>query len=222
MHAQSLHAAQDVSIKSRGEAVGELAFIFRLRHLCSASVGKQIATLFALSVDDYQHLCATYVEDAGKVVEEIIQTVDSTGAAGKSQASANSASSALRSSEQAQRRVDNAIRRQTEQQVIAFIHATAAGDVRTVSRILEAGKVDVDESDHNDRTALHLAASKGHKELVRLLLECHGASHALKDCYGRLPLDDAICHGHLPVVQVRFHACLPHSGVHAHAIRPLG
>jgi hypothetical protein len=203
MHKLTVAPIQETIVKRNGEILGEVAFIFRLRHLYSACVGKASATLFTLSADAYQHVCSTYVEDAGKVVEEIIHAVEMSGSPGKSQTSGTSwASVAVRSSEQAQTKMNEAIRRQTEQYAIAFIEAAAQNDTKTVIRILESGEVDVDESDYDDRTSLHLAASNGHADLVHLLLERYGASHTVKDRYNSTPLDDAIREGHLEVVEL--------------------
>jgi len=195
---------QDSTVKARGDLIGEVAFLFRLRHVQSAHIGKATATLFLLSSDDYQHVCASYVDDAAKVVEELIHTVESGSSAGRSQASGTSmASNALRTSQLAQQRVSEAVQRHTEQYAVAFIDATAKNDVRAVTGNLATGQIDVDEtSDYDQRTALHLAASKGHLDLVRLLLERHGASHAVRDRYGGTPLDDAIRHGHVDVVHL--------------------
>jgi hyperpolarization activated cyclic nucleotide-gated potassium channel 4 len=107
----------------------------------------------------------------------------------------------LHASKSAQEKVHDAVRRQIEQYAIAFIDAAAHNDVAFVTRILDSGKVDVDESDYDDRTALHLAASNGHSDMVRLLVERYGASHTVKDRYGGTPLDDAIREGHLDIVK---------------------
>jgi ankyrin repeat protein len=194
---------QETIVKSKGELIADLAFVFRLRHLYSACVGKASSTLFILSVDAYHHVCSTYVDDAAKVVETTIHAVELSGAQGKSQTSGTSAAStALRASEQAQERVNEAVRRQTEQYALSFIEAAAQNDAKSVTRILDTGKLDVDESDYDGRTALHLAASNGHTDMVQLLLERYGASHTVKDRYNGTPLDDAIREGHLEVVQL--------------------
>jgi ankyrin repeat protein len=191
---------QEVTVKAKGDVVGELAFIFRLRHLFTACVGKTSSTLFTLPSDSYQHVCSTYLDDASKVVEAVIQTVASGGSAGKSQASGTSQSS-LHGSRYAQQKVNEEIRRHTEQYAAAYIDAAAQNDIVAVSRFLDSGRVDVDESDYDERTALHLAASNGHAGLVRLLVERYGASHTLKDRYGGSPLNDAIREGHMDIVK---------------------
>jgi len=45
--------------------------------------------------------------------------------------------------------------------------------------------------DYDGRTALHLAASEGHLEIVKYLMS-HGANANIVDARGNKPLDDAI------------------------------
>lgn len=52
----------------------------------------------------------------------------------------------------------------------------------------------VDASDYDSRTGLHVAASEGHMNVIRLLVERYNARHNLQDRYGGTPLDDAIQH----------------------------
>lgn len=76
------------------------------------------------------------------------------------------------------------MRRRTEQSVVRFIDAVSNQDLRKMHEMLESGTVDVDESDYDLRTALHIAASMGHRATVRILIERHSASHTVKDRYG--------------------------------------
>lgn len=57
----------------------------------------------------------------------------------------------------------------------------------------------VNESNYDDRTALHIAASMGHKSIVKTLVERYNASASVKDRYGGTPLDDAIREGHAEI-----------------------
>lgn len=59
----------------------------------------------------------------------------------------------------------------------------------------------VNESDYDDRTALHIAASSGHTRVVRTLVERYNASNTARDRYGGTPLDDAIRERHPEVAQ---------------------
>lgn len=197
------HWVQETSIKVKGDLIGELSFIFRVRHIYTACVGKAPATLFALGHDDYQQICSTYVEDASKVTDEVIHGADGSGAHGKSQASAGSTTSAsLEASSAAKQRVEDAIRRQTEAQVVALIDAAAVNDSKAVSKILDSGKLDVDESNYDCRTAAHVAATIGNKEIAKLILGKYQGTVNVKDRYDATPLDDAIRKEHFHVLEV--------------------
>jgi hypothetical protein len=73
--------------RGKGQVLGDVAFFFRLRHLHTAVVADSSSTLFTLAHDDYEQLCATYVDDAAKAMEAMISVVDDSGKAGKSQGS---------------------------------------------------------------------------------------------------------------------------------------
>jgi len=65
--------------------------------------------------------------------------------------------------------------------------ASAAGDVRTVELLVEAG-VDVDLLGDMDNTALHYASLKGHEEVAKFLID-HGANTAIENRFGKLAAD---------------------------------
>jgi lysophospholipase len=68
--------------------------------------------------------------------------------------------------------------------------AAAKGDCTLLRSMLSEG-VNVNGSDYDHRTALHLAAAEGHLEACRLLLD-HGANVNLKDRAGVTPLHEAV------------------------------
>lgn len=61
------------------------------------------------------------------------------------------------------------------QEVDALLGAVAEDARDSVSATLAAGSLSVQAADHNDRTALHVAASCGHLELAKMLIEERGA-----------------------------------------------
>ena len=67
--------------------------------------------------------------------------------------------------------------------------AAAAGNIDRLVRLLAEGS-DINVSDYDGRTALHLAASEGHAPAVRWLL-LHGANAKALDRFGGSPLDDS-------------------------------
>jgi hypothetical protein len=79
--------------RGKGDLLGEASFFFRLRHINTAVVAEGSTMLFVLSYDDYQQLSSAYVNDAAAVMDIIIDQVNDSGRAGKSQGSASSGGS---------------------------------------------------------------------------------------------------------------------------------
>jgi glutaminase len=74
-------------------------------------------------------------------------------------------------------------------QATYFCAAAAKGDLTELRRLV-ARSVDVNLADYDGRTALHLAASDGHADVLRYLLPL-GAAADSTDRWGNTPLDDA-------------------------------
>eukprot|EP00040_Diaphanoeca_grandis_P020895 m.111127 g.111127 ORF g.111127 m.111127 type:complete len:1046 (-) comp28098_c0_seq2:151-3288(-) len=65
------------------------------------------------------------------------------------------------------------------------------GDVQSLAGLLKNG-ARVNATDYDGRTALHLAAAEGHTDVVKFLLDKHGANIQLKDRFGHTCLHDAV------------------------------
>ena len=76
--------------------------------------------------------------------------------------------------------------------------AASQGNVMAI-RVLVAQGADVSKGDYDQRTALHLAASNGHAEMVRVLVREAKANVSPIDRWGGTPLDDAIRSKHQDV-----------------------
>lgn len=135
--------AQVSESRTRGDTVGELSFFFRLRHLYTACVGKNRASVFVLPHNDYKQLAATYVDDDAAVLTALVDTAGTwkerpdsvSGTLADSAAEANQAS--------VMHKVDEAIQRRTEQHIVKLLEATANNDVKLVQSMLDTGKASV-------------------------------------------------------------------------------
>jgi len=85
-------------------------------------------------------------------------------------------------------------RRKTEagggEKLVHLLFAAKTGNVNAVKRYVLQG-VDIDAQDYDGRTAMHVAASEGHYEIVQFLLDNCKTSISLQDRFGHTPLDDA-------------------------------
>ncbi|KAK8380414.1 hypothetical protein O3P69_016770 [Scylla paramamosain] len=71
-----------------------------------------------------------------------------------------------------------------------LLFSAAAGDMSALRRHALAG-TDMQAKDYDGRTALHVATSEGHDEIVSFLLNNCNVDPLPKDRWGRTPLDDA-------------------------------
>ncbi|XVF75094.1 hypothetical protein PTKIN_Ptkin13bG0160600 [Pterospermum kingtungense] len=82
------------------------------------------------------------------------------------------------------------------------------GDLYQLKSLIRAG-ADPTKTDYDERSALHLAASKGHEDITSFLIQ-HGVDINLKDKFGNTPLLEAIKNGqdHLASLLVKEGASL--------------
>jgi ankyrin repeat protein len=71
-----------------------------------------------------------------------------------------------------------------------LLDATASNEIETIRLAIKA-QVDLNCTDYDHRTPLHIAAAEGNDEIVKLLLKA-GVVPTAKDRWGRTPLDDAV------------------------------
>merc|ERR1711935_1226054 len=66
----------------------------------------------------------------------------------------------------------------------------STGDLDGVKRLIMRG-TEIEEGDYDGRTAIHLAASEGHIQVVEFLIECGLQNSSPIDRLGNTPIDDA-------------------------------
>ncbi|KAL3911892.1 MAG: hypothetical protein SGPRY_008525, partial [Prymnesium sp.] len=79
-------------------------------------------------------------------------------------------------------------------------YAASRGDLSELRSLIKKEGVDVDEAGYDGRTVLHLTASEGLLDAVKMLVQELGAAISPVDVYGCTPLDDALKAGQAEVV----------------------
>lgn len=85
--------------------------------------------------------------------------------------------------------------------VVNLLFAAYSGDVSALRRFALSA-MDMEQKDYDSRTALHVASSEGHVEVVRFLVEECKVNPFMKDRWDNSPLDDAVQFGHQEVVKI--------------------
>lgn len=83
--------------------------------------------------------------------------------------------------------------------IMTLCWAASEGDLPEIKKLV-ANVIDLNESDYDGRTALHLAASNGHLDVVNYLIN-KGVNVSPKDNMGSTPLDDAIRSEHQDIIR---------------------
>ncbi|XP_066557562.1 glutaminase liver isoform, mitochondrial [Amia ocellicauda] len=86
-------------------------------------------------------------------------------------------------------------------QIMNVLLAAYRGDVRSLRRYFLSG-ADVHSVDYDGRSALHVAASEGHLEVIKFLVENAGADFMTHDRWGNTPLQEAVRYNHIHAVQL--------------------
>lgn len=85
--------------------------------------------------------------------------------------------------------------------VVNLMFAAYSGDVSALRRFALSA-VNMEQTDYDSRTALHIAAAEGHVEAVIFLTEICKVNPLMKDRWGNTPIDDAMQFGHNVVVSI--------------------
>lgn len=79
--------------------------------------------------------------------------------------------------------------------------ASYSGDLSALRRFALSA-VDMERTDYDSRTALHIASAEGQVEAVIFLTEICKVNPYMKDRWGNTPLDDAMQFGHDVIVSI--------------------
>ncbi|XP_026098876.1 glutaminase kidney isoform, mitochondrial-like [Carassius auratus] len=110
-------------------------------------------------------------------------------------------------------------RRQTgherNKSVVDLMFAAYTGDVSALRRIALSA-VNMELTDYDTRTALHVASAEGHLDTVKFLTHTCKVNPNAKDRWGNTPLDDAMQFGHNAVVKV----LQEYQSIYTHTLMP--
>jgi tRNA A-37 threonylcarbamoyl transferase component Bud32 len=82
-----------------------------------------------------------------------------------------------------------------------LLQAAALGNIQGIQSLLALRPNHINFRDYDRRTALHVAASEGKLDIVKILVERYNAPINRSDRWGGSPLDDAHRHRHVEVIQ---------------------
>ena len=84
--------------------------------------------------------------------------------------------------------------------------AVRLGRLDDIQRIIEEKIVDINDTNANHETPLHLACALGHKHIVHILIS-NGANMYKKDIFNNAPIHGAVSHGHTDTVDYLITIC---------------
>jgi len=201
-------AQAGASTCEHGDTIGDIAFVFKIRHFNSArSVGKGDSGLFVLTLDRYSALVKMFPLQEDHIADNVM--ADQSGAAmggvstarsGASKASSmlsagtGKSSNYLRESLNGiQKIIADHKKKRTDHQARSLCAACAKGDVEALRLLMAVEDLDLDAGDYDNRRPIHLAACTGNLVAIQMLTAAR-ADVNVRDRMGSTPLHDALVH----------------------------
>uniref|UniRef100_A0A061S8T2 Potassium channel skor-like n=1 Tax=Tetraselmis sp. GSL018 TaxID=582737 RepID=A0A061S8T2_9CHLO len=196
---------QVVHTAGRGEFIGELSFFFGMPQTNSArsKLNSQGAVLYYLTKETFTELAKLYPEEEERIVKRVLSThkpeledqqmeLQDEAGENENEGGSNTAEHLV----QVQRNMENEERRKRQQRVMEMISLTAAGDLVELKDFVKLHMLDVNEADLFKRTALHIAAARGHTQIMTWLVSKMQADVTITDMHGMTPLAEAVENQH--------------------------
>lgn len=199
------------------DCLGELSFFFGMRQMYTARTSQPTAC-FVLERSVFLQLLKMYPDEEDTIASNALTTYNkvwmragsqSAGSA-KSGASSGSAKSVQETLDDIMggslKQTINVLRKRRKIEAIEKAMKLAARSDIPELRKRFANGISANDTNHDGRTCLHIAASYGHVELAKFLIDEMSADVSIIDTYGNTPLQDA---GMIPCATLVSHCCLP-------------
>lgn len=178
-------AEQVAGVAKSGDVVGEIGLLCYRPQLFTVRT-KSLCQLLRMNRTAFLSIVQSNVGDGTVIMNNLIQLL-------KQQKDSSVMAGVLKE-------IENMLARGHLDLPITLCFAVTREDDLLLHQLLKRG-LDPNESDNNGHTALHIAASKGNEQCVKLLLD-YGADPNARDYEGKVPLWEALCEKHDPVVEL--------------------
>lgn len=209
---------EQMRVHGVGDTLGDVAFIFNIRHVDNARAAPDVTTkIFVLVTRAWSELLKTFPGQEDIIMENAITSHEGaslmTSRSGKSrnssagsrvsdeelrslgERSATQGSNGQENDDRLQAVVAAAKEKRTELYRARLCSACARGEHDEVNRLLRSTAVDVNTTGADRRTPLHLAATSGNVKLVELLIFSRADVNA-QDLTQSTPLMSALASDH--------------------------
>ncbi|KAL3653757.1 hypothetical protein CASFOL_003438 [Castilleja foliolosa] len=162
---------------------GEIAVLCHIMQPYTVRV-RDLCRLLRIDKESFSNITKIYLHDGRKVLKNLLE---------------------LKGSDprlnQVELDINFQIKKQEDELALRVMSAVYYGDVNQVIRLIQSG-ADPKKKDYHGRSALHLAASRGHENITNFLIQQEGVDINAEDNFGNTPLLEAIKSGHENIVSL--------------------